>query len=273
MVVSDKFRDGRPQKVAVRIVGMTHSHIEETKNEDKKPVPKSLKIIGGIFAALFVIGGIGILFEEEPDPVEVPEVAGLPGDEARSLIRDAGFSPTTQSDTDEMVIRDSNWVAESTTPAAGEMIVPDEEVTINVVRPDDPEPELNDQEEGQAEAEETSMDVSHDPDDFAEYGGTTYVRFEISDHFTQGMIASGAERKTFEALEAAIEEYPETGRVQVIGSFPTVDEYGNEEMSEILQPVYLRETIDQINFENWPTIDIWSLRDGGMVNQQLMDNR
>lgn len=124
-----------------------------------------------------------------------------------------------------------------------------------------------------SEDEEPQLEITHDPDDFAEAGGTTFVEFEISDNFSQGLIATGAQRSTFEALEAAIEEHPETGRVQIVGSFPTVDEYGNEEMSDILQPVYLRETIDQINFDNWATIDIWELRDGGMVNQQLLDNR
>lgn len=254
---------------------MTHSHTRKEKT--KKPVPKWLKITGGIFAALFVIGGIGSLFEGEPEPAEVPDVVGMPGNEARDIIQGEDFKTEMNALDGSAVFNTGNWEVESTDPTAGELVDQNSQVIVNLIRPED---EAQEQEEPESPADdepepadEAQFEITYDSDDYAEDGGTTFVRFEIADNFTQGLIASGAERTTFEALEAAIEEHPETGRVQVIGSFPTMDEYGNEETSDILQPVYLRETIDQINFDNWATIDIWSLRDGGMVNQQLLDNR
>lgn len=129
--------------------------------------------------------------------------------------------------------------------------------------------------EGAEEAEEAEeapakFAVEHE-DDIP--GGTTWVRFDISDHFTQGMIASGAQTDTCKALEEGFSAYPDSARVAIEGSFPTMDDHGNEKDSAILRPFYERETYEKINMDNCQTIDIWDLRDGGMINRQLLENR
>lgn len=117
--------------------------------------------------------------------------------------------------------------------------------------------------------------VSHDPHDLDGLvpGGVTTVTFEIADNFSSGLIASGAQRATIDAIDHALAEHPDTGRVVVEGSFPTVDDHGNEDPdSVILRPFYDRATIDQIDFDNQHVVDIWAIRDGGMVHPDLLDN-
>lgn len=117
--------------------------------------------------------------------------------------------------------------------------------------------------------------VDHDPHDLDGLvpGGVTTVTFEIADNFSSGLIASGAQRATFDAIETALTEQPDTGRVVIEGTFPTVDDHGNENPdSVILRPFYDRATIDQIDFDNQHAVDIWAIRDGGMVHPDLLDN-
>ena len=119
-------------------------------------------------------------------------------------------------------------------------------------------------------SEPTKFTVEHE-DDIP--GGTTWVRFDIADNFTQGLIASGAQNDTCKALEEGFSAYPDSARVANEGSFPTTDDHGNEEDSVILRPVYEQATYEKINMENCQTIDVWDVRDGGMINEQLLENR
>lgn len=147
---------------------------------------------------------------------------------------------------------------------------PDAEPEPETETEDSPEPEP----EPEPEPTNDQFTVSHDPEDYDGElpGGTTTVRFEIRDNFTRGMIASGAERDTLDALEHALSEHPDTSRIVIEGEFPTMDAYGNETPdSVILRPFYDRETFERINFNNSALIDIWDLRDGGMIHRDLLN--
>lgn len=161
---------------------------------------------------------------------------------------------------------DGDEEAPQATPAATTSQEPTAEATTESTTPEptgEPEPTT--------EPVEDRFAIEHDADDLGGLipGGTTTVSFDIADNFSQGMIASGAERDTFEAIELALAEHPDTGRVLVLGSFPTVDEYGNQEHTVIMRPHYDRATIDQINFDNQHAVDIWAIRDGGMIHRNL----
>lgn len=115
--------------------------------------------------------------------------------------------------------------------------------------------------------------VSHDGHDLdgAIPGGVTTVTFDVPDNFSAGLIASGAERATLDAIQHALAEHPGTGRVVVEGTFPTTDDHGNTTDTAILRPFYDRETIDRIDFDNHPAVDVWGIRDGGQVHPDLLD--
>ena len=133
------------------------------------------------------------------------------------------------------------------------------------------EPESDDEDVEPEEEEESRFSVDHDEGDFE--GGATFVRFDIADNFSQGLIASTAQRDTCEALEVGMEEYPDAGRIAVEGSFPTMDEYGNEDDSVILRAHYESDTLDRIDWDNCQIIDVWDLRDGGQIHPDLLENR
>lgn len=200
--------------------------------------------------------------------VEIPDVSGMLAGEARDELIELGLSAEYEAD-EGSVWDSSNWQAASTSPAAGELTEDDSEVVIHVVRSEEYE---EDRAERQAERE-ARFDIEHDSDDLGGMipGGTTFVRFDIADNFTQGMIASRAERDTCEALELGLNEHPDTGRIAVEGSFPTTDAYGNEDESVILRAHYDRGTLGQINFDNCQIIDVWGIRDGGQLHPDLQE--
>lgn len=70
---------------------------------------------------------------EDVETAAIPDVAGMPGDEARDAISDAGFTPVFEGG-DEAVVKGSNWDAVDTDPAAGIDAEIGSTVTINVVR-------------------------------------------------------------------------------------------------------------------------------------------
>lgn len=196
---------------------------------------------GIVVVAVVVVAAIGGAFSEE-------EVDG---------------QPTSQA-TEEPAQADNATHEESPEPEPESEASPEPE----------PEPEPDPEPEPEPEPTNDRFTVEHDPEDYDGElpGGTTTVRFEIRDNFTRGMIASGAERDTLDALEHALSEHPDTSRIVIEGVFPTMDDYGNETPdSVILRPFYDRETFERINFDNSALIDIWDLRDGGMIHRDLLN--
>lgn len=89
----------------------------------------------GIFVLSITLVGCG---GAEDEPLTVPDVSGLPGDEARDLIEDFGLEPSLEA-TESSVWQPSNWEAESTDPAAGTEVEEEDEVIVNLIRPVDDE--------------------------------------------------------------------------------------------------------------------------------------
>ena len=211
--------------------------------------------------------------EEDDSTVEVPDVIGMPGDEARVELSDAGFDVTFEAE-ESAVVNPANWEVESTDPEAGEDAAEGDEVTVHVVRPEGYDDEQDEGEAGAAEEGDEEL-REEDPDDYFEFSTSEYnnpqgqpvrevlVQFDIGEHFTTGMARTKAERDTFEAIQAAAEEHPDYDRIAINAYGPTVDEYGNEDSSLLVIAAYDRETVEQINFDNPHMVDIWELRDAG----------
>ncbi|WP_152539227.1 PASTA domain-containing protein [Nesterenkonia sp. AN1] len=85
----------------------------------------------GIFALSITLVGCG---GTEDEPLTVPDVFGLPGDEARDLIEAAGLEPSLEA-AESSVWQPSNWEVESTDPEAGIEVEEEDEVIVNLIRP------------------------------------------------------------------------------------------------------------------------------------------
>lgn len=130
---------------------------------------------------------------------------------------------------------------------------------------DDPDPDGETNESGpEPESDRVAFDIY-------DVEGTVTAEFNIRDSLTKGLIRSNAKDDTIKAIQEAVNEYPDYSQIVVIGWFPTVDNYGNEKDSTILIANYSRETIEKINFDNSANIDIFKIRDSGVIHPDLLD--
>jgi hypothetical protein len=219
---------------------------------------------------------------EEAEPITVPDLVGKAGDEAKDALDDLDLKAefVDESDEDRSVVRKSNWKVERTSPQAGAEAEPGDAVTLTVSKIDDDQESAGEEkaekvekakDEASKEEESESEAKSTDDDkfDFDYYQGEVTVQFEIDDNFTTGLVATGAKQDTIAALQAAKAKYPGYKSIVVMGSGPTVDKYGNEDNSYLFSVRYTRDTVEKIDFDNSALIDIWDLRDAGMVNPDL----
>lgn len=245
------------------------------------PVTKKYLALTGILALSITLVGCD---ETEKEPLTVPDVVGLPGDEARDLIEEFDLETSLES-AESSVWQPANWEVESTDPEAGTEVEEEDEVIVNLVRPaedeeavvtedDDEETEDEASSESEATAENDEDEDADEPEELPEErfdfreetwdGETTvWVEFDIDDHFTRGLAASAAEGHTLDGIEIASQEYPNYDRISVNAYGETVDNLGNEDRSILVVAVYERDTVERINFENRAMIDIWDARDAG----------
>jgi hypothetical protein len=96
-------------------------------------------------------------------------------------------------------------------------------------------------------------------------GEVINARFEIRDNYTETMIKDGARHDTIDILRYARATYPDASAVNVRGTFPMTDPYGNTSTQVAIDLTYSRETLDKINFDGVSKNTIWEIRDSGSV--------
>lgn len=96
-------------------------------------------------------------------------------------------------------------------------------------------------------------------------GGVVDARFAIRDNYTERMIKDGARSDTIDILKYAKATYPDASAVNVQGTFPMTDPYGNTSTQVAIDLTYSRETLNKINFDGVTKKSIWEIRDSGTV--------
>jgi Protein of unknown function (DUF2510) len=96
-------------------------------------------------------------------------------------------------------------------------------------------------------------------------GDVVTARFAIKDNLTKGFIKDGARFDTIEILKYAQATYPNASQVNVQGTFPMKDQYGNTSTDVVINITYLRSTLDKINFDGVSKDQIWEIRDFGFI--------
>jgi hypothetical protein len=91
------------------------------------------------------------------------------------------------------------------------------------------------------------------------------ARFAIRDNYTEQMIRDGARLDTIDILKYAKATYPDASAVNVQGTFPMTDPYGNTSTRVAIDLTYSRATLDKINFDGITKTSIWEIRDSGTV--------
>ncbi|BBY20767.1 DUF2510 domain-containing protein [Mycobacterium stomatepiae] len=96
-------------------------------------------------------------------------------------------------------------------------------------------------------------------------GEVINARFAIRDNYTETMIKDGARHDTIDILRYAKATYPDASAVNVQGTFPMTDPYGNTSTQVAIDLTYSRETLNKINFDGVSKKSIWEIRDSGSV--------
>jgi len=96
-------------------------------------------------------------------------------------------------------------------------------------------------------------------------GDVVDARFAIRDNYTEQMIRDGARLDTIDILKYARATYPNASAVNVQGTFPMTDPYGNTSTRVAVDLTYSRATLDKINFDGITKTSIWEIRDSGTI--------
>ncbi|OBH79413.1 hypothetical protein A5682_17140 [Mycobacterium mantenii] len=96
-------------------------------------------------------------------------------------------------------------------------------------------------------------------------GDVVDARFAIRDNYTEQLIRDGARLDTIGILKYARATYPDAAAVNVQGTFPMTDPYGNTSTQVAIDLTYSRATLDKINFDGISKASIWEIRDSGNV--------
>lgn len=96
-------------------------------------------------------------------------------------------------------------------------------------------------------------------------GDVVDARFAIRDNYTETMIKDGARHDTIDILRYARATYPDASAVNVQGTFPMTDPYGNTATHVAIDLTYSRETLNKINFDGVSKNSIWEIRDSGSI--------
>ncbi|OMB93575.1 DUF2510 domain-containing protein [Mycobacterium colombiense] len=96
-------------------------------------------------------------------------------------------------------------------------------------------------------------------------GDVVNARFAIRDNYTEQLIKDGARLDTIDILKYARATYPDASAVNVQGTFPMTDPYGNTSTQVAIDLTYSRATLDKINFDGISKASIWEIRDSGNV--------
>lgn len=96
-------------------------------------------------------------------------------------------------------------------------------------------------------------------------GDVVDARFAIRDNYSEQMIKDGARLDTIDILRYARATYPDASAVNVQGTFPMTDPYGNTSTQVAIDLTYSRATLNKINFDGVTKNSIWEIRDSGTV--------
>ncbi|OBI44314.1 DUF2510 domain-containing protein [Mycobacterium colombiense] len=96
-------------------------------------------------------------------------------------------------------------------------------------------------------------------------GDVVNARFAIRDNYTEQLIKDGARLDTIDILKYAKATYPDASAVNVQGTFPMTDPYGNTSTQVAIDLTYSKATLNKINFDGISKASIWEIRDSGNV--------
>ena len=96
--------------------------------------------------------------------------------------------------------------------------------------------------------------------------GEILIQWAINDNLTDAMIRKGPQidiTAMLKAIHAAGYDYD---HVRFVGTFSMVDKFGNAEEMTVVKAVYLKTTVDRINWDNFVFYDIYDIADSSNIH-------
>lgn len=90
-------------------------------------------------------------------------------------------------------------------------------------------------------------------------GDIINIHFTINDNLTEQMIKGGARQEVKEMLKAINAAGLEYYLINIEGSFSLVDQFGNSSEQTVIWATYPKETVDQINWANFRSDNIYAI--------------
>lgn len=113
---------------------------------------------------------------------------------------------------------------------------------------------------------ETNRDVDRISSFEAEEGGRVSIEWAIDENLTEGLTKDTARSEGVDILEAVKESGFDYRIVEINGTYPLVDQLGNETEERVIRAQYSRKLINQINFENFDFKNVYELDDSTYVH-------
>ena len=98
-----------------------------------------------------------------------------------------------------------------------------------------------------------------------------YIEFGIGDNFTSSLIVSGIQIDVTDMLKTVSQSglLPDYALINISGTFPLVDKFGNTSTDMVLNLTYNRATIDKINWDNFLYSNILDIADSIFIHPAL----
>lgn len=88
-----------------------------------------------------------------------------------------------------------------------------------------------------------------------------FVKFKGDDNLTANFIITGIQSDIKDILKNVKESEVPFNDINVVTTFPMVDQYGNESESDVIDLLYSKVTVDKINFDNFLTDNVYTVAD------------
>lgn len=101
---------------------------------------------------------------------------------------------------------------------------------------------------------ELTFDVKPGPD-----GDIVTATYKIGENFTKGLTKDSARIETMDILKYALQAYPNAVEFDVHAMADMVDTYGRTSVDQVATLIYMRDSLDKINWQNFDFANIWNV--------------
>ena len=102
-------------------------------------------------------------------------------------------------------------------------------------------------------------------------GGRVSLVIAFDDNLTEGFIRGSMRQDIVAVLKAADESGYDFSEIEVAGSFPLVDKFGNSTESIVAKTSFSRGTVERINWDNFISDNLFEIADSAWLHPAMQE--